>query len=300
MDIKQILSKTSLSPLDAEILLSYVLKEPREHLLAHPEKKLTKRQARKFNLLLRRRGRGEPIAYLRSRKEFYGLDFLVNKNVLIPRPETELLVEEVINKIFLLDPRWSLSSCNGGRDDKLMLIDIGTGSGNIIISIVKNIPEKIQERMEFYAVDLSEKALAVAKKNAKRHRVVKSIQFIKSDMLKFFLEKKMKLKGNVVIVANLPYVSPALYQKYRPGDLHFEPKKALLSENRGIRHYKNLLQQIKKILIPNHCYPIVVLEISPEQKLSLNKIIKDIFPKAKVYFQKDLAGKWRMAIINFA
>ncbi|MDP1845863.1 MAG: peptide chain release factor N(5)-glutamine methyltransferase [Candidatus Moranbacteria bacterium] len=289
MTIQQLLRNSNLSPLDAEILLSFVLKKTKEYLLAHPEKKLTEPQARNFNSLLRRRRRGEPIAYLRSQKEFFGLDFFVDKNVLIPRPETELLVEEVINKISLLDPRFR-------KDDKLMLIDIGTGSGNIIISIIKNIPAEFRRKIKFYATDVSEKALGIAKKNAKKHGIDKYIQFVQSDLLEFFFKKKVAFMANTFIIANLPYVSPILYEKHRQG-LRFEPKKALLSDNKGLRHYENLLKQIKKILFIVHCSLFTVLEISPEQKTALHKIVKDIFPKAEISFQKDLAGKWRMANI---
>jgi len=99
MDIKKILQNTLLPPLDAELLLSRTLKKPREYLFIHPEKKLTKNQIVKFNNFSKRRVKGEPIAYLFGKKEFYGLEFLVNKNVLIPRPETELLVEAALREI---------------------------------------------------------------------------------------------------------------------------------------------------------------------------------------------------------
>jgi len=293
MTIQKILRNCKLSPLDAEILLSFVLKKTKEYLLAHPEKKLSNLQARKFNSLLRRRRRGEPIAYIISQKEFYGLDFFVDKNVLIPRPETEMLVEDVINKIFLLDPRFR-------EDDKLTLIDIGTGSGNIIISIVKNIPAKFRRKINFYATDVSEKALGIAKKNAKKQGVDKYIQFVQSDLLGFFFKKKVAFTANTFIIANLPYVSPILYRKYQKG-LRFEPKSALLSQKNGLGHYIRLLKEIRDIRAERKGFKIrMLLEISPEQKRALHKIIKDILPKAHIAFQKDLAGKWRMANINFA
>ncbi len=286
MNIKSALQISGLDQLDKEILLSYTIEKPREYLLAHPEKKLTERQVRKFNSFLRRRRRGEPIAHLRSQKEFYGLDFLVDKNVLIPRPETEILVEKVLN--LMLDTKYQIPDT---------ILDIGAGSGNIILSIVKNIPEKIQKRIKFYAVDISEKALAVARKNAKKHQVDRSIKFIKSDLLESIKKKKAVLGKNILITANLPYVSPVLYKKHRKG-LRFEPKTALLSQKDGLGHYTRLFKEIRDIRAEKKGLRIrMLLEISSEQKRALQKIIKDILPKAEIYFQKDLAGKWRMANI---
>lgn len=289
MTIQQCLQTSKLSPLDAELLLSYVLKKPKEYLLSHLEKKLTKRQVRKLNSLLRRRRRGEPIAYIMKKKEFFGLDFLVNKNVLIPRPETEILVEKVLSLI-----------PNTIYHIPYTIFDIGTGSGNIIVSIAKNIPTAIRNKSNFYAVDISGKSLTVAKKNAKRHRVDKSIKFIRSDLLEFIKKKKVVLGETILITANLPYVSPTLYKKNLKG-LRFEPKSALLSQKKGLGHYIRLFDEVRDVTVKKKGSKIrMLLEISPEQKRTLQKIIKDILPKAEIYFQKDLAGKWRMANINFA
>jgi len=172
------------------------------------------------------------------------------------------------------------------------IIDIGTGSGNIIISILKNIPEKIRKKKYFYAVDISGKALKVAKANAKKHRVRKKINFIQADLLAYFLKKKIKFE-NVFVVANLPYVSPALYKKNNY-NLKFEPVMALRSLDKGLAHYKKMLRQAR-LLITSHC--VLFLEISPEQKPEIYQIIKKILPKAKTKFFKDLAGKWRIAVI---
>ena len=106
--------------------------------MAHPEEELNKSECKKFTVFVKRRSRGEPIAYIAGKKEFYGLDFIVNKNVLIPRPETELLIEYVLKKI--LDTEYNIPDT---------IIDIGTGSGNIIISIIKNIPDKISKENIF-------------------------------------------------------------------------------------------------------------------------------------------------------
>ncbi len=282
MTVRQILRNSTLSPLDLEILLSYVLKKTRERILAHPEKKLSKPQLRKFNSLLQRRKRDEPIAHLTGQKEFYGLGLFVDRNVLIPRPETELLIETALKNIQVDE-----------------IFDIGTGSGNIIISIAKNIRAAVRNKINFSAVDISDKALAIAKKNARKHRVDRSIKFIRSDLLEFINVKKIVFRKNILMIANLPYVSPALYKKHRKG-LRFEPKNALLSQKNGLGHYIRLIKQILGIRAEINGAKIrLLLEISPEQKRPLQKIIKEILPKSKIYFQRDLAGKWRMADIRF-
>jgi release factor glutamine methyltransferase len=310
MTIKEILRNTSLnheiSPLERGILLSLALNRPKEYTLAHSEKKLTRLQEKKFIDFARRRSAGEPIAYITGKKEFFGLDFIVNKNVLIPRPETELLVENAIKKInlFFCHPALDAGSRESAippdtrfrGDDNLDIIDIGTGSGNIIISIAKNIPSKIRNKTNFYAIDISKESLRIVKKNAKRHKLDKKIKFIQSDMLEFFRPsaKKNKKINNILIVANLPYVSPALYRKNK-NNLKYEPKAALLSRNNGLAHYIKLFKQVRLLIADRYS---LILEISPEQKPEIGRIIKEYLPKTKIHFFKDLAGKWRMAEIK--
>jgi len=284
MDIKKILQNTLLPPLDAELLLSRTLKKPREYLFIHPEKKLTKNQIVKFNNFSKRRVKGEPIAYLFGKKEFYGLEFLVNKNVLIPRPETELLVEAALREI--------MNKESGIKN----IVDVGTGSGNIIISIIKNIPQRIREKINFSATDISEKALHVAKKNAKKHKIDEYIKFIKSDLLEFASQRK--LKGNVIIVANLPYVSKNSYQKHKD-NLKYEPKTALISEKNGLEYYVRLIRKIGKIRKSGRSGQVLAFfEISPEQKKGISEIIGQALPPAKIRFFKDLSGKTRVVKID--
>ncbi|MDD5489967.1 MAG: peptide chain release factor N(5)-glutamine methyltransferase [Candidatus Moranbacteria bacterium] len=286
INIKEILQSTLLSPLDTEILLSLAVNKPKEYLFSHPEKKLNKPQILRYKFYVARRLSGEPIAYITGKKEFYGLEYEVDKNVLIPRPETELLVELALKKIQTAE-----------YEIPDTLIDIGTGSGNIVVSIAKNIPAKQRKKMQFYATDISKEALFMAKKNAKRHKVAKNIKFVQSDLLEF--ANKKKIGGNITIVANLPYVSDSLYKKNKH-NLKYEPKKALLSKKGGLRHYEKMLRQIKKIIqITNYRLLITaLLEISPEQKTALAKIAKRELPLAKIKFLKDLSGKWRIAKLS--
>jgi release factor glutamine methyltransferase len=284
MTIQEILRETysvyKLSPLDAEILLSLAIGKPREYILAHPEKKIAPPQIKKYFPFVQRRSAGEPIAYIVGKKEFFGLDFLVNKNVLIPRPETELLVEHALEKI----PNANFDA----------VIDIGTGSGNIIITIAKNIPNKNQKKINFYALDISKKSLQIAEKNAKKYKLDKKIKFIQSDMMQYFLSSEIKFK-NILIIANLPYVSSNIFRQNKK-NLKFEPKTALLSQNNGLSHYIKLFEQTS-LSFAVHCS--LILEFSPEQRPEIGYIIKKYLPKAKTRFRKDLAGKWRMAMLSF-
>ncbi len=301
MTIRQILQNKKpprgITPLEAELILSHIIKKPREFLFAHPEYKLSKSHFPHFKSHVMRRLRGEPIAYITGKKEFFGLNFEVNKNVLIPRPETELLVEKALDLLFKVRPfRLAKGSTLGvPKVEPSAIIDIGTGSGNIIISIAKNIPDKIKKGIDFYALDISKKALGIAKKNAKINKVEKFIKFFQSDLLCCFLKKNRLSAKNLIIAANLPYLSPELYQKNR-NNLKYEPKIALLSQKNGLNHYERLFRQLRDIcklygFLQVFCY----VEISPEQKTALIRLQKKHFPNAKLKFQKDLAGKNRVA-----
>jgi len=287
--IKNILDKyyNKLDSLDLDLIISRAINKPREFVLAHPEKKITKKQKTIINKLIVRRLKSEPMAYILGEKEFYGLDFKINKNALIPRPETELLIEEVLKELK-----------NKNKKLRTTIIDIGTGSGNIIISLAKIWTSDVQK--ELYGIDTSQKALKIARYNAKKHKVDKKIKFLHGNMLKPILNStnyKLKTK-NCLIIANLPYVSSQNYKKYK-NQLRYEPKSALLSDNNGLNHNKKLFCQIKKLLAA--CYLLhatCIIEFSPEQKNKLNRMVKSYFPGAKIEFKKDLAGKWRVCNIK--
>jgi len=204
--------------LDAEVLLSHTLNKPKSFLYTYPEKKLTQAQVRKYKSLISRRAKHEPVAYITGHKEFYGLDFYVNQHTLIPRPETEALVEKIIK-----------------NKDIHSIADIGTGSGCIAIALAKNNP-----KLNIYAIDISSKALTVARKNAKAHKV-KNITFKQGNLLEPI--KNIKLDA---IVANLPYLSEKVYKKNYQ-HLKYEPKQALYAGKDGLDYYKKLLKQINKL-----------------------------------------------------
>ena len=277
------LSKISPSPfLDAEVLLSFVLKKNREYLIINKDNNLTTKQLYKFNSLIKRRANGMPVAYLVGRKEFYGYDFFINRNVLIPRPETERLVELAGNVI-------KRQQTNIGS-----VIDVGTGSGCIIISLAKYLQTANRKLLtNFYATDASKKALAVAQKNARRHKV--KIKFLYGNLLSPLPQTIFSKPPTNLIVANLPYLTPAEYRS-NP-DLKREPRAALIGGKDGLKYFRELFGQLTAVSAKKKRGRkpqfIMFLEHSPAQKNSLAKLINKYFPNASFKFHKDLSGKWR-------
>ncbi len=271
--------------LDLELLIAHEIKKSREFVLAHPEEKIGRKREIEINKLLARRFKNEPIAHILGHKEFYGIDFKVTKDTLIPRPETELLVERTLQEILV------------AKNTPLSVIDIGTGSGNIIISIAKNSKDK---KINYFGIDISGKALIIAKYNAKKHSLTK-IKFIKSNLFEHFLKNNATIKqfNNLIIVANLPYLSKKIYSATAPNVKNFEPKSALYSPKAGLDHYEKLLKQIGNLKNDSHILHVsCFMEIGPEQKKSLNILVKKILPAASIQFEKDLAGKWRICTIK--
>jgi len=236
------------------------------------------------------------MAYILGHKEFYGLDFKVTKDTLIPRPETEHLVEVVTGNLKLV---------NRKKNNKVTILDIGTGSGNIIISVAKELKNSKLPftNYQLLATDISKKALRVARHNAKKHNVNEQIKFLKGSLLspilntKYLPRRQAGKTQNAIIVANLPYLSQKIYEGTMPDVKNFEPRSALLSENNGLAHYEKLFNQIRKLLLfVDHC--LLIIEFSPEQKPALQKLIEYHFPAWRPKFQKDLAGKWRVCQIS--
>ena len=291
--IKNILDKyyKKLDCLDLELIISRAINKTREFVLAYPEYKLNKYQVLRIKHDVSRRVKGEPLAYILGKKEFYGLDFKVDKNVLIPRPETEILIEEALNCI----------QESKIKNQELRIIDIGTGSGNIIISLADKLnSHKLQTtNYKLYGIDISPKALKIAKFNAKKHGIDKKIKFLHGNLLEPFLNSKnYKLKTkNYLIIANLPYLDTGwknLLNSSETRGLKFEPQIALYAGKDGLNAYQKLAQQLK-LLITNCKLQITIFcEIGHHQKREMQKIFS--FAK-KVEFKKDISGKWRICKI---
>jgi release factor glutamine methyltransferase len=285
MTIGEIINKYkgNLDYLDIEILIAHSLDKTREFVLTYPDQAITKLQETKIKKCIARRSTGEPIAYIIGHKEFYGLDFIVNKYTLVPRPETELMVELAVQNV----------EC---EMQDATIIDIGTGSGCIIISIAN----KLKKNTKYYASDISEEALKIAKKNAAANGVGEKIKFLHGNLLEPLLKAKKLMSKKLFITANLPYLSKEIYATAPIDVKKFEPKSALYSGQAGLAHYHELLLQIKKMISVAPCELQVTgfFEISPEQKTLVTKLIKNIFSNAKIEFKKDLANKWRICKIN--
>jgi len=230
-----ILTATSDTPtLDAEVLLCHTLNKPRSHLRAWPEKTLSRKIATQFQKYLQQRNRGLPIAYITGHKEFWSREFKVSPNVLIPRPDTELLVELSLNLI--------------KNKTSSRLLDLGTGSGNIAITLAAELPDS-----NVFATDVSNQALKIARQNAKTHQV-SNIHFIQSSWFNHIAQFEFDL-----IISNPPYVAsddPHLSQ----GDLRFEPDCALVADEQGLKdiklichHARNFLNSGGTLVIEHGC-----------------------------------------------
>lgn len=268
-----------LNILDFTILLSHTIKKTKEFIFAHPEYVLSTYQQIHLWYYLQKYKNGVPIAYITGHKEFFGLDFFVNKHTLIPRPDTELMVEEACKQI----------------TNNTLLIDIGTGSGCIPIAITKTAAKKIK----LIATDISAQALQIAKKNAAQHQV--SIQFLQGNLLKPIIPliKRYAFHDTrfttIVLTANLPYLTEEQFKK-EPSIQH-EPYHALVASNEGLGLYETLLQQIKTLYdlqLTIH----VFFEIDPSQTKKINSLIKKHLPTAATKIKKDLAGRDRLVIIT--
>ncbi len=267
---------SSTSPkLDAEVLLAYVLKCERHHLIILAEKPLSLRQTSKYFYLILKRRFNWPVAYLTGYKEFYGRQFKLNRQVLVPRPETELLIEETIKLI--------KQSPAGIKK----IVDIGTGSGCLAITLALELPE-----LSILATDISEKALTIAKVNARNWKTKRPLVFLQGDILEPILKAEL-LDRTTLLVANPPYLQAS---ELTP-ELKREPGLALVSGRDGLDWHKKLLQQLKSIT-PDRLPAIVVLEINPLTVTKLLNLIKTHFVNSQIKLRPDLSGRQRVAIIN--
>ena len=251
------LSNTS-SKLDSEILLSKIIKKNRQYLILNSNEELKKENIKSFDYLVKRRKKGEPIAYLINKKEFWKQNFYINQNVLIPRPDTETLVEETL-KLFNVN-------------SKLNMLDIGTGSGCILLSILK-------ERRNFFGtgIDISKKAINVARFNAKMHQLSNRVKFYNSDVDKFLIGKYD------LILSNPPYIRRQDL-KYLEIDIKgFEPKLALDGGKDGFSKITKVISKTSTLLKRNGRFILEIgfgqkkkiLSILKQNNFFINKVVKD-------------------------
>jgi release factor glutamine methyltransferase len=273
--------------LDAQVLLASVLKQSRSWLAAHPESFLDREPAAAFDERIQRLERGEPLPYVLGEWEFFGLPFSVTRDVLIPRPETELLVERAI--------AW-LKKINV-EDRKLNVADTGTGSGCIAISIAVNVPN-----VNVTATDISSTALDVARGNAERLKVAERINFIEADLINDDRPQTTDRQLSSVIrrpssfdliVANLPYIPTSTLQHLPI--FNREPTIALDGGVDGLNLIRRLLTKAVTRLAPGG---MILLEIEASQGQSASTLAREVFPKASVKIYQDLGGHDRLIEIQ--
>ncbi|WP_297164759.1 peptide chain release factor N(5)-glutamine methyltransferase [Thermogemmatispora sp.] len=263
---------------DVQVLLGHVLGVERSALYAHPERELTDRELQHLTTLLERRRRGEPVAYLLGHKEFFGLDLLVDRRVLIPRPETELLVEAV-----LTEARSRL-----GRGEVPLIADIGTGSGAIAVALAVN-----ESRLPYlYACDSSAAALEVARLNCERHGVSGRVRLLQGDLVQPLPEPVD------LLAANLPYVGLEEREQLAPDVRDFEPPEALFAGPRGLALLERLLLQLRERPVLKERAK-VFLEIGYQQREALEAFARQLWPSLQVACQRDYAGQERLLILSF-
>jgi release factor glutamine methyltransferase len=240
-------SKIHNPQLDSEILLSTSIKRDKKYVILNPKELMNPVQLSTFKSLIERRKNGEPIAYLINKKEFWKDEFFVNKDVLIPRPDTELIIEQVLKAY--------------SKDEQLQVLDIGTGSGCILLSILK-------ERPCFYGtgIDISKKSINVSKFNAKQLNLMNRVKFFNSSVDNF------KIGKYDLIVSNPPYIE-SLNLKYLEKDVvNFEPKLALSGGLDGFSKIRKVINKARYLIKKNGKF---ILEIGFNQKNKVKKILKE-------------------------
>ncbi len=254
------------SRLDAEVLLMSCLGLTKEQLVKKWTEKITEADYTKFQILLARRMKREPLAYIAGNKEFYGMSFMVDNRVMIPRPETETIVDLAIQTI----------KQGQNVDKSCALVDVGTGCGNIALAIAKN-----ANYIKIYATDLATEALEIAKINARLLKLDQHVAFLHGDLL-----SPMPYPVNI-IVANLPYIPDSVYDKLEPEITAFEPKRCFTAGADGLDAYRKLLAQTPQYLLKGGA---MIMEVAPYQLEKLRTIILQYMPSSNIEFPMLLSN----------
>ncbi len=255
------------APLDADVLLAHVLGVGKEALFAHPERQLTAAEDGRFQDLVERRSRGEPVAYLRGFKEFYGLRFLVDPRVLIPRPETEVLVDAARQRI-------------AGRS--LRTVDVGTGSGAIAVAIAAH-----EHGVHVIATDFSRDALAVAEANALANGVADRVELRHGDLLTPVTERVD------IVCANLPYLRDDTVTEWvgERSFLAFEPRGAVVAGPDGLGVIRRCVADLPRVLAPDGA---AFFECDPPQVAAVTEMLERVGLRTRTV--RDLTGAERVVV----
>lgn len=260
----------------AQIALGFVLGMDRVQLLANLRQELTEDEWREFKQLILKHVDGEPIQYLIGYEEFYGRKFLVNPNVLIPRPETEELVFGILERV---NNRFKVGGVENGVS-RLDCVDIGTGSGAIAVTLKLEMPE-----LNVTATDISVGALVVAENNAKR--LGAEIRFVEGDLLTPFIGKERF----DIIVSNPPYIPLADRKDLSDVVKDHEPESALFGGLDGLVLYRKMIGQLPKVIKEK---TLIGFEIGYDQGVAVSNLLKEQFPLAEIEVVQDINGKDRM------
>ena len=268
-------SEIEFPEINADTLLAYILSCDRANLYTNPDDLINDSDICKYNELIHKRASHVPLQYITKRVEFMSLDFVVDEGVLIPRPETEILVEAVIkktdNKLY--------------HDRKIIIIDIGTGSGNIAVSLAKNI-----SNVKIYASDISREALTVANENVLRHDVTDQIHLLHGNVFEAFSSNVKK--GQVdFIVSNPPYVSKSESKNLEPELIDHEPLLALIGGVDGLFFYKQIIKDAADWIKPGG---YLIIEIGETQANSIIKLMQNELHYDEIEIINDLQGKERI------
>lgn len=259
---------------EAEILLASLLNDDRVKLITCQDDLLEEATWLHYEEMIRRRAKKEPVAYITGEKYFYGRKFFVNRNVLIPRPETELLVEQAL--------RWS-QSCLKFKD-KLQILDLGTGCGNLAISLALELP-----LAEVWAVDISKAALETARVNAGYHQVTKRIHFLESNYFNAFNGLTTPLFD--LIVSNPPYISSKEMTTLPGSVVDYEPHQALNGGRDGLDAFRKILTDLEGYARKP---TVLLLEIGANQQVAVGRLFRESRAFRLIGWRVDLSGRPRL------
>lgn len=258
--------------LDAEVLLAHVLKKERIFLYVHFDQPLDPAELAEYKACIRQRVQHVPVAHITGHKEFMGLDFKVTKDTLIPRPDTEILVEAVLQRL------------KAGPESDLRLADIGTGSGAICLSLLNYLPQ-----LQAVTVDISPRAIEVARENAAALGVAERIEFFQGDLLEPIKDRRFE-----AIVSNPPYIPKSDILTLAQDVKDYEPMSALDGGEDGLDFYRRLLQEAAELLAEDG---FLAVEVGIGQAQVLAEMAKVMTPWGRSEIIKDLAGIERVVVL---
>lgn len=263
---------------EAETLLQHCLGITRLQLYIDPHFELSPDEEKRLNNLINRRFNLEPVSYILGHREFFGLEFIIESSVLIPRPESELLVEKVIEHV---QTRYR------SLEAPLLIADAGTGSGCLSIALATHL-----KKCRFIGIDISREALNIARRNILKHNLSGWIELLQGDLL-----SALKVSGLDIVIANLPYIPSEEYQKLSEDMLKYEPVVALDGGTDGLFCIKGILAQLSKEIRKPSC---IFLEVGIVQAPAVKEVVKEFPAGTVIEIFKDLGGVNRLVKISFS